>query len=261
MGSHQSNVTSINQSFMTNISQESMSNCIATTNVDLNNNTIIVENATISGNLDGLSNATTTDATCVMVSNIQSSISNILSASIKQSASSQSGIAGDFSWNKNTNKASLTQTVVNNISQINEQNCIASAIISVNGNYIFYDNINVGGNVSTISNTATTFSDCAMTTTMSASTTNSATASVTQSASQTGMFVAIFEALFSAMTVIAIAAIIIVAIGGLGYAYTESKTNNNPGGINKEQQLANDLKAVGLKPEDVKINPNANLSQ
>ena len=98
MVSSTTNTANLQQTFMNNILQSNQENCIASTTNSANNNIVIVNGANIKGNFTGVSSTTSTDASCLMVSNMENSVSNILSATIKQTNISETDWFNGFQF-------------------------------------------------------------------------------------------------------------------------------------------------------------------
>lgn len=217
MASGTTNIANIQQSFMNNITQQDQQNCIATVNNSANNNVVIVNGTNIKGNFTGVASTTNTDATCLMVSNMEDSISNILSATLQQTNTTETDWFNGFQFTADTNTFDITQSVTNNISQINEATCAANTVTSVNNNYVYVTNSTVGGYFIGVTDTANASASCSMTNTMKNTTYNQAQASATQSNTVKGMFVAMVGAFAAIIGIIVIGVIILFAVGATGY--------------------------------------------
>lgn len=219
MTSHTSNTASIQQAFMNNITQTNQENCLATTTNSANNNVVIVNGANIKGNFTGVSATTSTDASCLMVSNMQNSISNILSATIQQTNTSETDWFNGFQFTKDKNTFNLTQTVVNNISQITQSTCSSNTTASTNNNYVYVaSGTTIGGDFVGVTNAASSSANCSINNIMKNTTYNQAQANVDQSNTVKGMFVAIAGSILMVVGLIVITVIILVALGVLGSA-------------------------------------------
>lgn len=251
MGSHSSNIANIQQSFMNNITQVNQQNCIATVTDTTNDNIVIVNGVNIAGNFTGVSSTASTDASCIMTSNMQSSISNILAATLQQTNNTETDMFGDFAWSSNTNKFSIDQSVTNNISQINESLCSANTVDSTNGNYVYVTNAKVGGDFIGVTSAADASANCSMTNNMKIVTYNQAQASASQSNTTEGMFGAMIAAFAGIVGIIVIGVIIIFAVGSIGYiGYSKTSGGSaGAGGVTSELQAAQSL---GLTPDVLK---------
>ena len=253
MGNFFTNIASIQQNFMNNILQEQQQNCIATATNTANNNVIIVTGSKFNGDFTGVSATTSTDATCLMVSSMENNLSNILSATLQQTNSSETDLFNDFNFGAGTNAFNIDQSITNNISQINEVTCAAASTSSANNNYAYISNSQFGGNfvgVSTVSNAS---ANCSMNNTMKNTTYNQAQASGDQSNSTEGMFVAILAAIGAIVALVIIGVIFMYSTGALskvGYKNGEPELSQEQ----KDLLAAQDL---GLSSEDLQALVNA----
>lgn len=218
----------IRQNFMNNISQVDQQECIATVTDTANNNVVIVNGANIAGNFTGVSSTTSTDATCLMVSTMDTSVSNILSASLQQTNSTETDMFGDFSFSTSDNKFNITQSVTNNISQINEALCAANTVTSTDNNYVYVTNSRIGGDFVGVANTANASADCSMSNTMKVVTYNQAQASASQSNTTEGIFGAIVAAFAAIIGLIIVGVIVLFATGAIGYVGYSAYTGKTP---------------------------------
>jgi type IV secretory pathway VirB2 component (pilin) len=253
MASATTNIASIQQSFMNNITQVDQQNCIATVSNSANNNVIIVNGANIKGDFTGVSSTTSTDATCLMVSNMDGSISNILSATLQQTNTSQTDWFNGFQFTADTNSFNINQSITNNISQINEATCSANTTTSVSNNYVYVTNATIGGDFIGVTDTANASANCNMTNTMKSTTYNQAQASATQSNTIQGMFVAMVAAFAAIIGIMVIGVIILFAVGSIGYVgYDVVKKPSQPGELSPEQSEEQQIEAaesLGLTPD------------
>lgn len=230
MASGTTNVANIKQNFMNNVTQQSQQNCIATVNSSTNNNVVIVNGANIRGNFTGVATTTSTDATCLMVSSMEDSISNIISATLRQTNTSQTDWFNGFQFTADTNTFNISQSVTNNINQINQATCAANTTTSSNNNYIYVSNTVVGGDFVGVTSSANASADCTISNTMKNTTYNQAQADTSQSNTIQGMFVAMVAAFAGIIGVIVIGVIILFAVGAIGYVGYETvggKSNPN----------------------------------
>lgn len=241
MGSASSNVARVQQSFYNNITQQDQQNCLATSSTQVNNNTVIINNSKIDGNLTGVSATISTDATCLMVSNMEDSISNILSSTLAQTNGAQTGLFNDFNYTNQDNNINISQSVTNNISQINEATCAANSTTSVSNNYVYVSNTEVGGNFVGVVATSDASANCSMTNTMKNVTYNQAQASATQTNTIQGMFVAIAGIIAAVIGLLVLATIFLFGF------YLFSGRRSTP--VSAADQELNAAAELGLSPE------------
>lgn len=216
------NIANIQQSFMNNITQNNQQSCQATVSNQANNNVVIVNGATINGNFTGVTTNVSTDASCLMVSNMDDSISNILSASLQQTNTTETDWFNGFSFDSNTNVFDIAQSVTNNISQINQATCSANQVSSTSNNYIYLTNATVNGDFVGVSDTLTASASCSITNAMKNSTYNSAAAVANQTNTDKGMFVTMVGSFAGIIGLIIIIVIILFAVGAIGFVGYEA---------------------------------------
>ena len=231
MSSSTANIANIQQSFMNNVTQLGQENCVATTDDTASGNVIIVSGVNIGGNFTGVTTTVSTDATCYIVSNMEDSISNIISATLQQSNTSETDWFNGFEFTSDTNTFNMYQSVTNNISQINEAMCAANTTVSTSDNYIYVSGATVGGNFVGVSSNASTSANCEMTNSMKNTTYTQATANGDQDNTVEGMFVAIAGTIATVVGLIVITVIILVAVGAFGFVGYEAVSSTK-----KQQQ-------------------------
>jgi len=255
MGSASTNIANIQQSFMNNITQQDQQNCTATTNPSANNNVVIVNGANIKGDFTGVSVTTTTDASCLMVSNMEDSVSDILSATVTQTNTTETDWFNGFSFTSDVNSFNMAQSVTNNISQLNQATCSANSSSSSNSNYVYVTNATVGGDFVGVTNSSSAAASCSMTNMMKNTTYNQAQANGGQSNTIKGMFVAMTAAFASIVGIVVIAVIILFAVGAIGfvgYEATGSRKSSSgaaPSPAQSENEELSEAEALGLTPD------------
>jgi hypothetical protein len=224
MGNFNTNITNMQQLFFNNVTQQDQQNCIATVNSSSNNNTIIINGAKIAGNFTGVTTTVNTDATCLIVSNMQDSISNSLSAINNQTNQASTDWFNGFQFTSETNVFNLLQSVTNNINQINEATCAANTTVSTNNNYVYLaPGTTIGGDFVGVTNTGSASASCSLTNTMINTVYNQAQASSTQTNTEVGMFVAIITAIAAIIGIIVLGVIIMYATGAIGNVKYDKK--------------------------------------
>lgn len=136
MGNFSSNFNEVNQNITNSILQSNSQNCISNATGTANNNTTIIA-GNIKGNATGTSTTVKSDASCIIVSSLQSSIENILAAMSQQKNTSIDGIFNAFKFEGTSNINVVNQNINNNIMQLNQQLCQANAYSSASGNYTY----------------------------------------------------------------------------------------------------------------------------
>lgn len=213
MGGGQSNVAKSTQEFMNNITQVDQQNCLSSVIQDTSGNVVIISGDKIKGSVTGVTNTLSTDSSCLMSSNISASVSNILKSIMQQTNSTKSGLFGDLLDGKNNNDIDIFQSVVNNISNVNQSTCSASTMSSSNNNYVYLSNSVVGGNFVGVNESSNTSADCSMSNTMKTSVFNSGQASGSQKNKTMGIF-GIIMGIVGLIVVMGIVMVILVFVLG-----------------------------------------------
>lgn len=243
MASAVTNTSDIQENFINNILQQSQQNCIATVVNEANNNVVIVNGTNIGGDFTGVSTTTSTDATCLMVSSMEDSVSSILSAIVQQTNKSQTDWFNGFQIKDSNNTFDVVQSVVNNILQINETTCAASTITSASNNYVYVTNANVGGNFIGVTDKADASASCTMTNTMKNTTYNQAQASATQTNIDLGMFSGFLGIIAAIIGVVIVGVIILFGAGIVGY-FGYKKFFQKPSESHMEEDIEKELQKI-----------------
>lgn len=246
MGSAITNIANVQQQFMNNITQVDQQNCISVSKTTQNNNIFILNGSNISGNFTGVTNTVNTDASCLIVSNMQDSISNILSATLSQTNLASTDIFSALAgFTDETNVFNINQTVTNNISQINQATCAANTTVSQSDNYFYVGNTNIGGNFLGVTSDAHSSANCSMSNTMKNTTYNQAQATGNQSNTVQGMFATIFGSFAAIIIIIAIGTAILHSTGAINHVGLEPAKEPGPSEDETELKAVQDL---GITP-------------
>ena len=248
MVSTTTNIADVQQNFMNNITQQDQQNCIATVNSSANNNVVIINGTKIDGNVTGVSLTATTDASCLMVSNMEDSVQNILAAVLQQTNTSETDWFNGFQITNDTNTFNISQSVTNNINQINESTCASNTITSADNNYVYVTNSVIGGNFVGVTESASASASCSMNNTMKNTTYNQVQASGTQSNTIEGMFVAIVGAFAAIIGLIIIGAIIFFAVGPISHVGYSTASQQAPPRLSPQDQELMAAQELGLSP-------------
>lgn len=201
------NFNSAFQQTINNILEESNQSCTSQDNLTFTDNDIIITGNNVSGNMNLVTLGASTDASCSMVSTMQTSITNILKTTLTQANKSSSDWMSGVNVGLNAN---LTiQNLENNIYQISNQTCTSNNINSVDNNYIYASGNTVGGDFVGFSLNSASDANCAMTNYMKINLFNQTQATANQSNTVTGTF---------GIIAIVIVIIIIIMICGVIYA-------------------------------------------
>ena len=202
----------LTQGFYNQVIQESQQLCQATSTVYEGDSTVIIDNVSVDGDLTGINYQVSTDASCLMVSGMESSIQSMLSAIASQSDTDESDIFSFFETPVfNSDKESVYQIISNNIYQTYEATCQASNSIATGTQYVYIANAEVGGNLTGIDMNSSTSANCMMNNMMKNVTYVEAGASADQEVFQEGMF----GEFFNSMTAIITGIVVIVIVLGV----------------------------------------------
>ena len=153
----------VQQKFLNNIVQENQQSCQSTVSPSNSNQVIIATNTKLNGATIGQINQTQTDASCLITSGMQSSVENILNATLGQTTSSESDILSVFTSQSLFSYSKLKQDVTNNIYQISQASCNASTAPSNANQYIYLSGDSANNAFIGQSNTTNATSSCSMT--------------------------------------------------------------------------------------------------
>lgn len=246
MSSSITNIGGIQQNFMNNIVQEDQQNCLAAVTSQANNNIFILNGANIEGDFTGVAPTINTDATCLMVSNMDTTIQNIVGAILQQTNTAATDWLNGGQITKERNVFNIEQSITNNISQINEATCSASVDASESNNYFYVGTARIGGNFVGVAGTTNASANCSMSNAMKNATYNQAQASATQSNTEVGMFVAIVTAIVTIVGLLVFGVIILFATGALrhvGYSAAAAPQ------VSQEEQDLVAARDLGLTPD------------
>ena len=145
MGSASTNVAVIQQSFMNNVTQVSQAYCQATAAPNVSGSVVILNGVNVKGNVTGVTSTSQADASCIIVSTMDNSVTQILEATTQQTNSTETDWFNGFQFTADQTVYDLSQSGVNNINQINQSTCTANDTPNVSNNYVYISG-KVGGN-------------------------------------------------------------------------------------------------------------------
>jgi hypothetical protein len=238
MGGNVSRETvNIQQNIINDITQSNQQNCVAQTQSSQSGNTVIINGSVINGDFTGILQQTNTDATCIMTSSMESSVENLLQNISIQSTSMQTSPFDFLSSDRSYIDYDLKTTIQNQISQINEQGCIASSITSTNNNYVYVGDSTINGNFVGVSSASNANASCTMSNYAKSQAYNSLTTDNVQKSKFTNILAVL----------IGVALIIFVLIGGVGVVvgliYFSNKKKPELTDKEKQDQMYDELGA------------------
>ncbi len=155
----------LTQGVINNIIQQSDQSCTQTSSSSADNNTVYGSGLVIGGDFVGVSNAVTSDVSCMITSNMESTVENMLESVTTQNTDQSTSFISDvvdlFSGS-DVEGVSIGQQVTNAISQLNEATCQASQINSASNNLVYLTDSTVLGNYTAVSNSTDFKSSCTL---------------------------------------------------------------------------------------------------
>ena len=251
------NIANVQQSFYNNITQNNQQNCAATPSSSTNNNVVILNGVRVNGNFFGVTSKTSTDASCLITSNMDDSVSNILSSVLSQTNLTESDLFNDGTATFQTNTYNINQSVTNNISQINSSMCEVSQTQSTNNNYVYVTNSFFGQDFVGVSSETNASANCSMTNAMKNTTYNQAQSSANQSNTVKGMFVAMAGTFAFIVGLIIIGCFILFSSGAIknvGFTANKGVPVKTPQQtlVQKENEELQAAEESGITPEELK---------
>jgi len=132
--------------FMNSVTQESQQSCEFTQQASNSGQTIIITDSDISNATIGQSITLTTDASCLIASNMQDNIENILQATLSQGQYGEYGPLSSWGIVSDTTQLSrIKEKVTNNIYQISQATCGTSNIANNSNQYLYVKGSNAQG--------------------------------------------------------------------------------------------------------------------
>lgn len=238
------NVANIQQKFFNQTQQFTSEFCVANNQQTVEGNVVFLQGVTVLGDVTGIDvNGVSMDATCSIVSSMDSSTTSVLQSVLNQTATSETDWFNGGQITDTTDQINAQQTVVNNVTQINQAVCVANATQSVSNNYyIVTDNGFVGGDLVAINvGQSNVNSDCSMNNYMKNVTYNQAQVDADQTTKVKGMLVSIIGFIFGIIALIIIGVIVLFVIGAIGYTGVKvaerPKTQQAPTQTAQQEQI------------------------
>lgn len=149
---------------VTNLLQQQQNYCKATTNINVENTTVVVENAKGNADITGVSiNGIGADGSCIMSNSMESQVEQILRSTLAQSTKTQSDLFSMLEGlNFSVNNSKVTESIANNMTQYAQSACLADTTIKVNNTYLYVGNANNGNITGVLINNITANTSCSM---------------------------------------------------------------------------------------------------
>ena len=164
MGNNQfTNSAQVQQDFTANMLNDNQQNCKSSSVQLAAGNIITVDGSNITGNFTGIEQGTQTDASCVMTSSMESTVSNLFTSMLNQKFDINSGITSAIQARYDvTNETQVIQDAIINITNISNEVCDAQSMQSATNNFIYLSDTTVGGNAIGISQQSNPSATCSM---------------------------------------------------------------------------------------------------
>lgn len=227
MGSSVDNSTKIQTEITNDFLQQLENVCVATCTSEASGNTIIVAGKT--GDIS-ISATCSSDASCTMTNQATSVAQNTTSTMAKQESTAVTDFFGGFSWQDMNNGISVTNSMINHITQISTQTCNANSSSTTNNNFIYVQEGGETGNLS-IAATGNANASCVMSNMSKIEAYNEVQSNTDQSSKTVGQFSMYGVAAMAVVLVIGIVVVLVVAVGSLGFIFKgKGKKGEKEGG-------------------------------
>lgn len=240
MGSSSSNVFNEQNFINNNVNSTANNECKAYSSTLQNDGVFIIKSSNLKNTKVGIYQQTQTDASCTIMSSMQTQIQNTITDIINQTASSQSDLFSLLSPSKSSNTINIVQSISNNINNINNEVCSSSSITSQEYEYFYISGSNVTNSFIGISNQTNTSSSCSMANYISTQLYNAQMTKASQKASATGMLGTIAGMITSIMIIIVVGAVAGVIFMVVWKSMKEKK--GKTGGDSKDEKDEKDGK-------------------
>lgn len=241
MGGSTSNSAELIQSAANNFMSMNVNDCFAQDNTLIKNTNTIIANSRV-GNYTGVKVAGRMNASCSINQQIVQTATNILVAQATQIAKTASDLFNDgVIYKKDSNSASVLQSIINNITSVTSNTCNAQVSTEVdNTNTVVYgSSVN---NLTGVDVSSNPNASCAISNMSKQDAYNRQQGGLQQTAKSVGMFVMIALAIMGCLIIGLIIIVVIFAAGGAGIFILGSKkpapaAPSSEGGEDKETKL------------------------
>lgn len=251
MGGGTSNASKITQSVTNNLLQNNRQACDNRSSNSADGNVVIFSNVSGGGDLTGVQQVVNTDFTCSITNNMEQTIASLLQSITKQTAHSQNDLLGGIQVAKN--KVDIAQSILNNMTQINESLCSSNTITSSSNNFVYFVNSKAGGNVVGASQKANPKSQCTINTITKMLSHNEIKATTEQTATVLGLIPGIFAGLSGIIVMVIVGVVIISIIGAIGYLLYAviSRTGKSKGNGPTKENIGDQISSGELGPDEL----------
>lgn len=138
--------SNIQQNVKNQMIQRNTGGCTYSCSNTANDNTQIIVNDRIGGNLDVFNFKCTTDVDCNIRESSSANLTTVLTSAVKQTNTPASGGLG-FTLDIGSNQEDYVANTLNQITQITNSTCVANTTNAISNDYFVMSNTEVGGNV------------------------------------------------------------------------------------------------------------------
>jgi len=191
MGSDTSTTSRVTLEVANTVTQTSIQSCKISCNQDQSGNSVIISPGANTGNITFTQVCVIEDATCIINTNIQSEIENILTSTADQTAMSTQAV---LSATYNTTKcvSTMDQLITNEVQQLASNTCTIETNQTMNNNYVYVGTGATTGDISFAQHSTLSNVECIMDATTKSTAYNQETAEVIQKATTINMLVMLF---------------------------------------------------------------------
>lgn len=228
MGLISFNDTNTQQNFYNQVNEITKNTCTVVTDQSISGQFIDVSNSTINGVSVGINTQNTVDASCVISSSMDSSVTNMLTSIVDQETKSESGLLSALTLSATLDKTNIVQACTNVINQINSATCTAASYNPIKDQYIYAANTTINSGNGTflgISSNSNTSASCSMSNYMKSLSYNDILANSSEKYKSKGMFTTILTSIALIGGFLVLFMIVVGLIGGGGYIILKSSGN------------------------------------
>jgi hypothetical protein len=252
MGGGSSNISRISQNTTNQLLQSNTQACIQNSETVTDGNVTIINNSNIAGDVIGVRQHVSVDFTCNITASMDQTVSSMLQSISKQTATANNDLLGGIQVSRN--RIDLSQSMVNNMSQINNSICSTNSIASSSNNFTYVGNSNVGGSVIGVEQTVNPRSQCTVNTITKMAAYNQIQGNVDQTSNVVGLLPSIFSGLAGIITLVIIGVIIVSVLGAVGYliyAVVGGRAPKAPGETGFDQSIAQQIASGDIPPDEL----------
>lgn len=212
MGNFNSIDSRISLGVVNNMTQSSVATCEIKCAADMIGNTVIVSRNAAVGNINFTQSCTITQTDCVMNQNIDTSVENILDASIDQTAFSASSLLGGI--NQTNLTSNIEQQVTNQVQQLISTTCTIGVSQVMNGNYVYVGDAATTGDINFVQKGNISNDSCILDVTSKITAYNKETGASTQKSTSVD-FISLFFMLLGLVSILgALLVFVFLTLGG-----------------------------------------------